>query len=310
MENILETERPEQQAAPPFLVDSGSMLEDVRRISTKELRPLVNDIDLEGMYPEAVFRKFGKAGAFAQHVGNLTNGKPRLDLAIDAMSVAGEQCLSTSFCMWCQDALVWYLANTENTALKKRLLEDAATGTVLGGTGLSNPMKTFFGIETMRLKGQRIDGGFIVSGTLPWVSNIGEDCYFGAIFAVETDPKRHVMMCVDCSAPGVEIAQNAHFTALEGSRTYSVRFTEYFVPDEMLLADPAEPFVRTIRAGFILMQCGMAFGLIEDCIRLMRQLEKSHGHVNQYLPDQPGLFEEALANMRPLVANLCQTPFD
>ena len=38
---------------------------------------------------------------------------------------------------------------------------------VLGGTGLSNPMKTFFGIEQMRLKGERVAGGYRVRVRYP-----------------------------------------------------------------------------------------------------------------------------------------------
>ena len=43
----------------------------------------------------------------------------------------------------------------------------------LGGTGLSNPMKSFFGIEKLKLKGRKVDGGYVVRGALPWVSNLG-----------------------------------------------------------------------------------------------------------------------------------------
>ncbi len=37
------------------------------------------------------------------------------------------------------DALVWYIANTENTELRHVLLPAVANGEILGGTGLSNP---------------------------------------------------------------------------------------------------------------------------------------------------------------------------
>ena len=43
-------------------------------------------------------------------------------------------------------------------------------------------MKTFFGIEKFKLKGRRVDGGYVVRGALPWVSNLGPDHFFGTIF--------------------------------------------------------------------------------------------------------------------------------
>ena len=76
--------------------------------------------------------------------------------------------------MWCQDALGWYIFASDNDGLKASLGRRVATGDALGGTALSNPMKTFFGIEIdppqsaagrRRLRGAR--------RLLPYVSNLG-----------------------------------------------------------------------------------------------------------------------------------------
>jgi len=60
-------------------------------------------------------------------------------------------------------------------------------GETLGGTGLSNPMKSFAQIEALLLKATPVEGGYLVNGTLPWVSNLAPDHYFGAIAAVQVD---------------------------------------------------------------------------------------------------------------------------
>lgn len=290
---------------------NGTLLDEIRAIVDADLRPLTVAIDREGVYPEAAFRRFGAAGAFRQHVPSVNDtGEMKLMAAIEAMAAVGEGCMSTSFCMWCQDTLAWYLVNTENQALKDRLLPGVAAADLLGGTGLSNPMKAFYGIEKLRLKGTRRGDGYVVSGTLPWVSNICEDGYFATIFEVEGAPSRRVMFCIDISNDAVTIAQNARFTALDGTRTYSVRFKDYFVPESMILADPAMDYVKKVRAGFILLQAGMAFGLIQGCIDIMRQTDKSHDHINRFLPERPALFEDALGAMRAEVADLCADPYD
>jgi alkylation response protein AidB-like acyl-CoA dehydrogenase len=51
-------------------------------------------------------------------------------------------------------------------------------------------MKSFAQIESLLLKATPVDGGYLVNGTLPWVSNLGPDHYFGAIAAVQTDRPR------------------------------------------------------------------------------------------------------------------------
>nr|WP_244431996.1 acyl-CoA dehydrogenase family protein [Rhodopseudomonas sp. B29] len=288
----------------------GDVVAAVRTLAARELSSLVNTIDVDGHYPEAQMRAFGRLGAYAQH---LPGYSPSVDLvtAIQAMAAAGEHCLSTSFCMWCQDALGWYIYASDNQHLRTTIGPQIASGAVLGGTALSNPMKSLFGIEPMRLKGRRGDGGYIVKGLLPYVSNLGADHYFGAIFEVEEGGKtRNVMAVIPCAAAGVTLADNAKFTALDGTRTFAVQMRDVVVPEEWVLADPVDPFIKRIRAGFILLQAGMAFGLIRDCLRLIEQCKGPLGHVNKYLDVQAEPLAEQLAGMEAEVARLAATPFE
>jgi alkylation response protein AidB-like acyl-CoA dehydrogenase len=288
--------------------DVGDVAAAVRAIAARELPGLVGRIDAEGHYPEALMRAFGHAGAYAQHLPG-TGERVDLNAAIAAMAAAGEHCLSTAFCIWCQDALGWYVYASDNDALKETLGRRVATGAALGGTALSNPMKTFFGIEQIRLKAKRVEGGFVVRGLLPYVSNLGPDHYFGAVFEVE-EPKRYVMAVVPCDAEGVSLAANTRFVALDGTRTFAVQMRDVFIADALVLADPVEDYIRKIRAGFVLLQAGMAFGLIRDCIAMMEQVRGPLGHVNKYLDVQPEALADDLAAMEKAVATLASTPFE
>lgn len=287
---------------------AGDVTAAVRAISARELPSLVHAIDAEGLYPEAVMRAFGRAGAYAQHLAGESETVD-LNAAIGAMAAAGEYCLSTAFCVWCQDALGWYVYCSGNDALKDTLGRRIAAGEALGGTALSNPMKTFFGIEAIRLKAKRVDGGFLVRGLLPYVSNLGDDHYFGAVFEVE-EPKRYVMAVVPCASEGLSLAANTQFVALDGTRTFAVQMRDVFIPDALVLADPVEDYIKRIRAGFVLLQAGMAFGLIRDCISLMEQVRGPLGHVNKYLDVQPDMLADKLAGMEKAVAELAATPFE
>lgn len=290
-------------AARPSVTDA------VRAIASAELAPLVRKVDAEGFYPEAVLRGFGRAGAYAQH---LPGESAKLDLgaAIEAMAAAGEHCLSTSFCMWCQDALAWYIFSSANDDLKARLGRRVATGEALGGTALSNPMKTFFGIEPMRLKGKPVDGGYVVRGALPFVSNLGDDHYFGAVFEVEEEPRRFVMAVVPCASEGLRLGDNTKFVALDGTRTFAVQMRDVMIQDAFVLADPVDDYIKRIRAGFVLLQSGMAIGLIRDCIAMMQQMKAPLGHVNKYLDIQPESLAEQLDMVERTVARLAATPFE
>jgi alkylation response protein AidB-like acyl-CoA dehydrogenase len=118
------------------------------------------------------------------------------------------------------------------------------------------------------------------------------------------------MAVVDCSAAGVGIKACDRFVALEGTRTYTVQLRDAFISDEMILADPIDGYMPRIRAGFILLQSGMAFGLIRNCISLMREARPPLAHINKYLERQPEDFAEELAAMETEAFELCKTPFD
>ena len=112
---------------------------------------------------------------------------------------------------------------------------------MLGGTGLSNPMKSFFGIEKLKLKGRKVDGGYVVRGALPWVSNLGPDHFFGTIFEREDRPGEIVMFLADCSDPAITLQPCKPFLAMDGTGTYGVQFRDVFVPDDSILADQRRP---------------------------------------------------------------------
>jgi len=287
------------------------MLAEMRRIAREDLAPLAVKIDLEGFYPEDVLRMIGAAGGFRQHLASQQpSGSCDMPAAIDAMAIAGEECMSTAFMMWCQDACGWYVENSENQELRTSILPRIATGEALGGTALSNPMKFYSGIESLQLKAQEVPGGFRVRGQLPWVSNLGPAHCFGAIFQVGDKPGREVMALVPCNAEGLRIVQSAHFVALEGTRTFSVRFDDVFIPRETILADPTVPYLAKIRSGFILMQTGMALGLVQGSIDIMHKADRTHEHINRFLPDRPETFQEQLASLREEVRDLARTPWE
>lgn len=288
--------------ASAVLERPASMLEDVAAIATDTLAPRVREID-GGAYPEDIMRAVGAAGAYGAHVGQ----DPTLRETIEGISTIAEHCISTAFCMWCQNALSWYIASSDNPGLTE-LGQMVARGEVLGGTGLSNPMKTFFGIENMRLKGKRVDGGYTVRGSLPWVSNVGENGYFGMVF--ETDGGKRIMAVAACAQDGVRTVLDHEFMAMGGTATRSVQFRDAFIADDMILSDPIDGYLQKIRPGFVLMQCGMAIGMIRSSIDLMRQVEGSLGHVNKYLEEQPEDFETILYEAEAELAELAETPYD
>jgi alkylation response protein AidB-like acyl-CoA dehydrogenase len=290
-------------------VAATGLLDAVRvRVGT-ELTPLACRIDRDGYYPAEALRGFGLDGAYALHLGRHTPLVARsLGLAIEAMAAIGEGSIAAAFCVWCQDTCGWYLEKTANEALRARLQGDIGSGAVFGGTGLSNPMKALAGMEEFKLRAERVTGGYVVSGVLPWVSNLGDGHWFGTMFQNAADPAHRMMAMVRCGQPGVEIRQSVHFIALEGTATFSVRFRRAFIADEQMLADPLDGFPRSIRPGFTLLQTGMGIGAVAACIDAMRDCDRTHHASNKFLPKRPDDFAEALDERRATILALAATP--
>jgi alkylation response protein AidB-like acyl-CoA dehydrogenase len=287
---------------------SASITEQVAAIARKNLAPMAAAIDAGSVYPDELLRRLGDVGAWTSHQPR--NGAADLRCAIASIAALGEVCGATAFMAWCQNTLVWYAANSDNPKLIARFGDKFATGQILGGTGLSNPMKSFFGIEKLKLKGRKVEGGYVVKGALPWVSNLGPGHFFGTIFEREDEPGGIVMFLADCSDPGVTLQPCKQFLAMDGTGTYGVQFRDVFVADDLILADPAGPFVKKIRSGFILLQAGMATGLIRDCINIMNEVDAPLGHVNRYLPQQPVNFRELLSELETEAMALASDPYN
>jgi alkylation response protein AidB-like acyl-CoA dehydrogenase len=287
---------------------SASITDQVASIARKNLAPMAAAIDAGTVYPDELLRRLGDVGAWASHQPR--NGAADLRCAIQSIAALGEVCGATAFMGWCQNTLVWYAANSSNPKLVAKFGDKFATGQILGGTGLSNPMKSFFGIEKLKLRGRKVDGGYVVKGALPWVSNLGPGHFFGTIFEREDEPGNTVMFLADCSDAAVTLQPCKPFLAMDGTGTYGVQFRDVFVPDDLILADSAGPFVRKIRAGFILLQMGMATGLIRDCIAIMNEVDAQLSHVNRYLPQQPVNFQDLLSELEGEAMTLAADPYN
>ncbi len=291
------------------------ILEKVKSIAQKDLALVVDACDQEGFYPEAVLKALGTAGAFGAHLG-LDQEEMDFGLAISCMEEVSRVCGATGFVVWCHDVCGVYMQASKNPALTGEVLQKHAKGITLGGTGMSNPMKTFSGIETMMLKAKKVEGGYLVSGTLPWVSHIGLKHYFGTVCAVlneqtgEVDPDHQIMFILPCDREGVTLKDCPSFSAMEGTSTYGLHLKDVLITTDDLVADPAKPFIKNIKASFILLQTGMGLGVAQGAIDSMWEVESQLGKVNQFLEDRPVALQHELDDLRNRIMVLAKTPYE
>ena len=84
-------------------------------------------------------------------------------------------------------------------------------------------MKAIAGIEQMVLRAKRVDNGYLVTGSLPWVSHIGKGQYCGAIAGIfdEAGKLSHEIMFILTCTDDVELRPCPHFSGMEGTSTWA-----------------------------------------------------------------------------------------
>lgn len=261
---------------------------DVKRLITDQLKPRVTAIDLEGEYPQDFLHSLGALGGFSGVVSPAYGGNGfGLAHSIEVMEETAKVCLSSAFLIWCQTACLRYLQLSDNDKVKNELLAHLACGRLLGGTGLSNTLKSNADIERSLLKAHRVPGGYVINGNLPWVSNLGKGHYFVTGCPLENDG-RLVFFVVDCNQQGFRLVDGTHFTALEGTGTLACQFRDCRISDDRVLAhaEDSVAYLAKIKPGMILGQMGMGLGLISSCIDLIAAVGSAQSSINQYLDDQ------------------------
>jgi len=271
-------------------------LDVLNKLIQEELKPLVKRIDAEAFYPENFLHKLAGEGFFK------SSGLTKQDYLPREVSVVEEiakVCMTTAFNVWCHLASLTYIRNSNNAYLKDEILPLLENGTLLGGTGLSNPMKYYAKMETLHLKAECTRDGYVITGQLPAVSNLGSDHVFGIIAEVNEDER--IMALVSCRTEGLTLKVKQGYMGVNGSATYSCAFENVFIDDRWILSHSADDFVEKIRPYFILNQIPLGLGVTDASIQSIRQVVNKQAGCNQYLATQPDeLLEELQAYQNKL----------
>ncbi|EKU50241.1 acyl-CoA dehydrogenase family protein [Staphylococcus massiliensis] len=221
-----------------------------------DLEPYVKEIDNGSYYPESFIKSLFKAQQFTadDFVHNLK-----------VIEKVGETCLTTAFCIWCQWAFTTYLKHSSHNSEARKLYDQVFKGDIIGATGLSNPMKSFSDLEKVNLNHYYKHGELYVNGTLPAISNIQSDHYFGAI-SQDDETNETVMMILKADQEGVSISEMSNFLGVNGSATYRVNLDNVQVPSNRVLSKDAKAFASAIRPEFILLQIPIALGAIQSSL--------------------------------------------
>lgn len=251
-------------------------------------------------------RALGGMGGFSGSADKSAGHAFDLVRQIEITTRVGSVCGSTAFLVWCQSTCVWYLQHAASPGVRTRYLGRVVHGELLAGTGMSNAMKHLAGIERIHLTARREGDHYMVNGVLPWVSNLGPDHLL--ITAAAVNAGGYVMFAVPCDASGVSLHPCPDFSGMGGTRTVNVRFANVAIDADGVLAHPDrfDAYLARIKAGFILGQAAMGFGVTEGCLGTIRESNAIHAGVNRFLDDQEQALRAELDALRTRAADVAR----
>ncbi len=278
---------------------SAAQGESLEALIRESLAPQAQAIDQDGLYPREFLQAYGRLGGFSAAIPRAHGGQGQgLAAQIESIALVGRACGSTAFLAWCQSACAWYLLHSPAEGPRERYLRPIAGGELLAGTGMSNAVKHLAGIERINLRGRRDGDGYRVSGSLPWVSNIGEGHL--VIVAAAVEDGGYIMFAVPPGTDGLILHDCPDFAGLAGSGTYNVRLKDAFIPAHDVIARPEQfqAYIRRIKPGFVLTQIGIGQGIAEASLQTIRDSNNTHAHVNVFLDDQADTLEAELRGLQ------------
>lgn len=183
---------------------------------------------------------------------------------VEVIATVASGCLTSAFVVWCQRMFLEYVATSQNPYLAEEVLPQVLQVDRFGATGLANAMKHFASLEEIRVTAQRTPEGYVLTGSLPWVSNLVDDRFVVAVAARSGDDV--ILLAVPGDAAGLRCGPRYPLFGLEGTASASLRLDDVHLDTKWLIADNGIVFLKKIRPIFLLLQSGLAWGLAEAAL--------------------------------------------
>jgi alkylation response protein AidB-like acyl-CoA dehydrogenase len=213
------------------------------------------------------------------------------DHALTAMAaviaeVAGH-CLSTAFSVWAHRMTVEYLTAAATQWSLRTAADLTGTG-ALGVTGMASAFKDAAGCGSLDLLATPADGGYRLTGTLRWASNLYPDSVM--VTAAQTEPGEKIVLALPLASEGVTIGNHFELLALGSTASSFLKLDNVYIGENQILSRDIESFLNQVRPTFLVLQSAMCVGLARRCLD---EVAPSLGGVNSaFAPDFDSLTAE------------------
>jgi alkylation response protein AidB-like acyl-CoA dehydrogenase len=185
--------------------------------------------------------------------------KPIAQQAVEIADLAG-QSMALGFSIWSHRMTTEYVQRFGSPSFQAKYLDSLLTGQGLGSTALATALVDNSGAQPLPITFREVEGGFSISGHIPWASNLrtGTVVVFGAR---NEESEQRALFASVVGADGLLVKPAGQLLGLNGTSSGSIRFESHFVPEDQLLTNDCPGFFRAMRPRFLLLQSAFCLGL-------------------------------------------------
>ncbi|HEX7039277.1 MAG TPA: acyl-CoA dehydrogenase [Trueperaceae bacterium] len=252
--------------------EQQALRQTVREFARAEIAPLAGELDRSPRFPWETLRKMGELGLLGvttpEEYGGA--GLDTVTYAVLLEEVAAADA-SHATIMSVTNGLPQSLLLSHGTEeQRRRYLPRLASGEWIGAFCLSEPHAGSDAVA-MRTRAERVEGGYLLTGTKAWVTSAGEAQLY--VVMAKTDPaagaRGVTAFVVEKGAPGMTFGRAEEKLGQHAAVTRSVTFDRCFVPSEARLGGEGQGFVIAMsgldggRIGIAALAVGVARAAFE-----------------------------------------------
>jgi short-chain 2-methylacyl-CoA dehydrogenase len=258
-----------------------------RDFAEREIRPHAAEWSEREEIPTKLFQDMGELGLMGMLVDEKFGGADAGFVAyVAAMEEIGraDQSVASSWNAHSTIATL-PLATFGTDEQKERWLRPLATGTHLGGFGLTEPTAGS-DARGIRTRAKKVDGGWVLDGTKMFITNAGADMALGVSLLAVTGEgdgprnRRYGTFFVPSGTPGYTKGKRLQKLGWHASDTRELVFENCFVPDDHLIGEEGKglrQFMEVLDPGRIsvaALAMSLAAAALEMAARHAREREQ------------------------------------
>ena len=245
--------------------------ETTHRFATERIAPLAARIDEEDWFPVEIWPEMGALGLHGITVpeehGGLGLGYLEHVIACEEISRASAS-IGLSYGAH-SNLCINQISRWGTTEQKQRYLPSLISGAHVGSLAMSEA-GAGSDVVSMRLRADKVDGGYRLNGTKFWITNApyADTLVVYAKTVPDGGSKGITAFVVERGFDGFSIGQKINKVGMRGSPTAELVFDDCFVPEENIMG-PLNGGVKVLMSGLDyerVVLSGIQLGIMQACL--------------------------------------------